>query len=225
LGVSPLDTATFIRRIDELLGAQLPTDNPRNIYAAVVEEYQGTLALLISLYGTSSHQEETLLSSAKRASNLAGGLIEHNFPHQVRPVIKGTLRAIRADLEAGLIGNVAQRAAGEVLGDMLGLAKEAMALSTESAKNVAAVLTAAAYEDTIRQMGTTLANVRGRPDLSAVITALKDAGVLVGAALTTGQSYLKFRNDALHADWANVDRAVVGSCMAFVEALLLKHFS
>jgi hypothetical protein len=77
----------------------------------------------------------------------------------------------------------------------------------------------------MRQMGALLANVQGRPDLADVITALKKAGVLVGAALTTGQSYLKFRNDALHADWTNLDRAVVGSCMAFVEAQLLKHFS
>jgi hypothetical protein len=74
-------------------------------------------------------------------------------------------------------------------------------------------------------MGARLANVQGRPDLSSIITALKAAGLLAGAALTTGQGYLKFRNDALHADWQNVDRAVVGSCIAFVEALLMQHFS
>jgi hypothetical protein len=222
--VSPLDTASFIRRIDELLGSQLPNDTGLNIYAAAVQKYQSTLTLVTILYGPASHQAQTLLAADAQARKYVGDLPE-SFPHATMPVILGILRAMRADVEAGLIGNVAQRAAGEVLGDMLGLAKEAMALRTESTKNVAAVLTAAAYEDTIRQMGTTLANVRGRPDLSVVITALKDAGVLVGAALTTGQSYLKFRNDALHADWANVDRAVVGSCMAFVEALLLKHFS
>jgi hypothetical protein len=224
LGVSSLDTAAFIRRIDELLGAKLPNDTEQNQYAAAVERYQGTLTLVTALYGTTSHQAQTLLRADTQARKYVGDF-SGSFPGVVLPVITGILRAMRADIEAGLIGNVAQRAAGEVLGDMLGLAKEAMALSTESAKNVAAVLTAAAYEDTIRQMGTALANVRGRPDLSAVITALKDAGVLVGAALTTGQSYVKFRNDALHADWPNVDRAVVGSCMAFVEALLLKHFS
>jgi AraC-like DNA-binding protein len=137
----------------------------------------------------------------------------------------GTLRALRADVDAGLVGRIAQRAAGEVLGDMLGLAKEAPGDGSDAAKNVAAVLTAAAYEDAIRQMGATPAAVQGRPALAAVINSLKDAGVLVGEALKTGQNYLKFRNDALHADWANVDRVVVGSCMAFVEGLLLKHLS
>jgi hypothetical protein len=51
-------------------------------------------------------------------------------------------------------------------------------------------------------MGATLAGVVGRPPLSDVLTALKNAKVLEGATFTTAQSYLKFRNDALHADWA-----------------------
>jgi hypothetical protein len=42
---------------------------------------------------------------------------------------------------------------------MLTLAKEALDEGSEGGKNVAAVLTAAAYEDTIRRMGATLANV------------------------------------------------------------------
>ncbi len=37
--------------------------------------------------------------------------------------------------------------------------------------------------------------------------------------------YLKFRNDALHADWDRIDEAVTGSCLVWVEAMLLKHFS
>jgi len=78
---------------------------------------------------------------------------------------------------------------------MLALAKEALANGSEGAKNVAAVLTAAAYEDAIRRMAATVASVPGRPDLANVLTALKGAGVLVGAPFTTAQSYLKFRND------------------------------
>lgn len=222
--MNSLDTATIIRRIDELLGAPIPRATEESTYTAAVQKYQSTLTLVTTLYGTASHQAKTLLSADAEARKYVGAHDE-NFPRVALPVITGTLRAMRADVEAGIVGNITQRAAGEVLGDMLGLAKEALRRGTDPTKNVAAVLTAAAYEDTIRQMGSALANVRGRPDLAVIITALKEAGVLVGAALTTGQSYLKFRNDALHADWANVDRVVVGSCMAFVEGLLLKHFS
>ena len=103
------------------------------------------------------------------------------------------------------MARVERRAIGEVIADMLGLAKEALHHG-EKSRNVAAVLTAAAFEDTIRKMGATLANVQGRPDLANVLTALKTAKVIVGAPLTTAQGYLKFRNDALHADWANLDQ-------------------
>ena len=72
-------------------------------------------------------------------------------------------------------------------------------------------------------MGSTFASVEGRPDLADVFAALKKANVLVGAPLSTGLSFLKFRNDALHADWTKLNTAVVGSCIAFV--LLLQHFS
>src|SRR5207248_2452638 len=96
---------------------------------------------------------------------------------------------------------------------------------TESAKNVSAVLVAAAFEDLIRRMGTELASIVGRPKLEEVVNALKNAGVLKGGEVATAQSYLKFRNDALHADWAKVQKSQVTSCTAFVEALLVNHFS
>ena len=43
--------------------------------------------------------------------------------------------------------------------------QEALAVGSDGAKNVAAVLTAASYEDTVRRMGTTLAGVTGQPGL------------------------------------------------------------
>jgi hypothetical protein len=49
---------------------------------------------------------------------------------------------------------------------------------SESAKNVAAVLVAAAFEDLIRRMGVELCDVKERPTLQDVITALKDAAIL-----------------------------------------------
>ena len=139
-------------------------------------------------------------------------------------MVFGALRAMKSDIESGVLGNIERRGAGYVLADMLGLAKEALATNSDPARNVAAVLAAASFEDTIRKMGADLANVQGRPQLSAVLDALKNANVIVGAPFTTAQSYLKFRNDASHADWASINAAVVGSCIACVELLLLQHF-
>ena len=90
---------------------------------------------------------------------------------------------------------------------------------------MAAVLAAAAYEDTLRRLGEAHAGVTGRPSLPDVITALKKTRVLEGASVGIASSYLKFRNDALHADWSNIEAGAVQSVIAFVEGLLLKHFS
>lgn len=98
-------------------------------------------------------------------------------------------------------------------------------MGTDAAKNVAAVMIAAAFEDLMRRMGTELAGVGGRPSLQEVLTTLKDAGVLKGGETGVAQSFLKFRNDSLHADWANVSRVQVESCIAFIDGMLLKHFS
>jgi len=77
----------------------------------------------------------------------------------------------------------------------------------------------------MRRMGTEFAEVMGRPNLQDVITALQATGVLKGGEIGTSQSFLKFRNDSLHADWTNVSRVQVESCTAFVDAMLVKHFS
>ena len=111
------------------------------------------------------------------------------------------------------------------MSELVNLAKDTLQDGTESAKNVAAVLIAAAFEDLIRRMGSEIAGVVGRPKLEDVLTALKNAGITKGGEVGTAQSYLKFRNDSLHADWSMVDKSQVQSCMAFIEALLVKHFS
>jgi hypothetical protein len=74
-------------------------------------------------------------------------------------------------------------------------------------------------------MGAEFAGVVDRPKLEQVINLLKQQDVLKGGEPAIAQGYLKFRNDSLHADWKNVERSQVQSCLAFTEALLLKHFS
>ena len=90
---------------------------------------------------------------------------------------------------------------------------------------MAAVLTAAVFEDTIRRMGKEFAGVIGRDDLEKVMGELKTAEILKAPQLGTALSYLSFRNHALHAYWDKIERASVQSCLGFVEELLLKHFA
>ena len=70
--------------------------------------------------------------------------------------------------------------AGEIIAELIALAKESLNDKSDSAKNVSAVLVSAAYEDVIRRLGTDFAGVTGRPGLQEVIIALKQKDVLKG---------------------------------------------
>lgn len=112
-----------------------------------------------------------------------------------------------------------------MLTDFIQLARNALNQSDDGAKNVAAVLAAAAFEDTIRRMGENFAGVIGQDDLSEVLKKLKDAGAIQSPQVGIAQSYLSFRNHALHANWDKIQRESIQSVLGFVEQLLLKHFA
>jgi hypothetical protein len=179
--------------------------------------------MLSATYGPQSPQltaYNTALAQIAKSANNASDALFHQVGY-ARSVVQNTM----IEIDNGLITNVRVQVTGEILAELVRLGKEAADERTDAAKNVAAVLIAAAFEDLMRRMGSELAAVVGRPKLEDVINALKDAGVLKGAEVGTAQSYLNFRNRSLHADWANVDSSVVESCTAFIEALLVKHLS
>jgi uncharacterized protein YutE (UPF0331/DUF86 family) len=138
--------------------------------------------------------------------------------------IRGTLLSIKAELDAGFIGSLRATLTGEVLTDLIKLARTTLAEQGEDAKDVAAVLSAAAFEDVMRK----LIDLKGLGEyekLTDVLIALKDTGVLQGAEVGIAQSYLSFRNRALHAKWSEVDRPAVESVLGFTEQIILKHLT
>src|ERR1700733_5680488 len=211
--MAKIKTTSFLEQIVALLSETTWS------YENTIAKYQGTLTIARAVYGDGTPQLVTLLEAA-RVARATQANPNVTFPLHLPPVIIGTLNAMKADLESGLVGSIELQGAGDVIADMLLLAKEALVQGSPGATNVSAVLAAAAFEDTIRRMGTKLASVVGRPDLGDVLQALKTAKILAGAPFTTAQSYLKFRNDALHADWSNLNAALIGSCISFVEGLV-----
>jgi hypothetical protein len=208
-----VDEGPIRRRLAEVLSiSEYSSDE------AAYQVVQGALSLLGAVYGPDSLQVKELVDVAKRRS--AG-----YPPGSIGEAAKGALRNLQGDLEAGLVGSLRARLTGAVISDFVELARLQLAEGTEQAKNVAAVLAAAVYEDTIRRMGAELAGVTGRPKLADVLGELKSCGVLQDAQFGIAQAYLQFRNDALHADWGKVERESVASILGFVENLLLKHFS
>jgi hypothetical protein len=211
-------------RIDELLARRMPPNSEDTLYAMITERFCGTLTLIGMTYGADSIQAKLVSESMERCRQ-ADETPVYGDMHKVWSTTEGVLQSLRSELQTGLVSTIALRAAGESIGDFLALAKQALEDEREQARNVAAVLAAAAFEDAVRRMGSSLAEVQGRPDLKDVLTALKQKQVLAGPSVTTAQGYLKFRNDALHADWKSIDRAVIGSCLAFTEGLVATHFA
>jgi len=207
-----VDSQAWIKRADEVIA-----NTSGWTYA---EGLQFATSMITAFYGPDSPQMKTFRETTESIYKQKGGVQPSLSEH-----VKGTITNIKAEIAAGLIGSVRALLVGEIIAELLALGKEILADRSEAAKNVSAVLVAAAFEDLIRRMGAEFAGVGGRPRLEEVINALKQKDVLKGGEPTTALGYLKFRNDSLHADWENVQRSQTESCLAFVEALLLKHFS
>jgi hypothetical protein len=187
------------------------------------EAVQFAISLLSAMYGPHSPQMDAFTIGLAQVARLAPN--PTNSDHHQWLHAFGAIRNVVAEIEGGLIVSLRAQVAGEIFSELVGLGKEVLQDDSDSAKNVSAVLIASAFEDLFRRMGSELAGVVGRPKLEEVLTALKNAGVLKGGEVGTAQSYLKFRNDSLHADWPKVQKSQVQSCIAFIEVLLVKHFS
>jgi hypothetical protein len=203
-----LDVEGWLKRADELVSQKSSSWD----YS---EGLQFATSMISAFYGPESPQMRTFRSTAE-GTQKSIVLSMH---------AKATIRNIQAEIRAGLIKSVRALLTGEIVAELLTLAKEVLTDNSEAAKNVGCVLVAAAFEDVIRRMGAEFAGVVDRPKLEQVINLLKQQDVLKGGEPAIAQGYLKFRNDSLHADWKNVERSQVQSCLAFTEALLLKHFS
>ena len=189
-----------------------------NVGEHASEVLTGALTILSAVYGPESHQALILRHASQDL-----GKSPHN-DYKISMVVVGALENLRNELNSGLVGSLQKRLTGEVLVDFVQLARAALDQGTVEGKNVAAVLAAAAFEDTIRRMGVSLAGIIGRDDLSDVIEGLKKQAIFVAPQLGIAISYLNFRNRALHAQWDQIEREAVVSLLAFVEQLVLKHF-
>jgi hypothetical protein len=196
-------------------------DNYEQTISTAYELFQSTLSLMARIYGAGSIQVDNLHKQVAAINARSSG---DTAAVIIMGIAVGALRTLKREIQAGLIGSLQQQFSGEVLTDFLQLSRAAFNESGDDAKNVAAVLAAALFEDTLRR----LAKANGIPHiekLQDVLIELKGNNVLQGAEVGIAQSYLNFRNSSLHAQWDKIDRPSVASVHGFVEGLLMKHFS
>jgi hypothetical protein len=136
--------------------------------------------------------------------------------------VRGTLLNVREELDAGLIRRIATEADGEVIGDLLALAKAELKAGYS---NVAAVLASAALEDALKRKATELDINVDNKTLETLINALKTKSFFKGAQVPIVSSYVKLRNSAMHANWEKISDADISSLIGFLEPFLIEHFS
>jgi hypothetical protein len=216
-----LDDKAILERIDYLcqIGGEIGfREGTRSDIAR--EVYVGTLTLVSSLYGPESRQVHAVQDSNAR-------IAKYNWGQELRDSatveeMRGTLRAVRNDVERGLLRSLRSEARGEVLGDFMLLAKEAL---DASFKDVAAVLASAALEDTLKKYGEANGLDTEGKELSDVVNALKAAGLVKAPQGKVLQSFVGIRNKALHAEWQRIEASEVHSVIAFLQTFLAEHFA
>jgi hypothetical protein len=173
-----MDEAKIREQVNALIGICGPARSE------VTEEQcgrvlQGTSGSIVLLYGHDSVQ----LSAFREAVAIEGKNLASEFVRRaVAQTTLGVLRNVVAELDAGLIGSIKQQAAAEVLADFVALSRSALESGGDQAKNVAAVLAAAAFEDSIRRLGAEHGGTVGGQKLADVLTALKNSGFLQAPA-------------------------------------------
>lgn len=216
-----MDEKRIRERISELI--ELATGGPVSVDTSA-QVVQGAASLIALLYGPRSAQQAAFETALAEERKRIAKNWHESQPVSIAEMVAGVLRNVGAELDAGLIGSIKQQAAAEVLTDFIALSRAALEEKGDQAKNVAAVLAAAAFEDTIRRLGVAHAGADPREELSEILIKLKKSGLLQAPQVGIAQSYLNFRNHALHANWDSIQREAVHSVLGFVEQLVLKHF-
>ena len=206
----------ILSRIDELLNK-----NPDRGWDTFGSEVAFAVANMLELvYGRESLQIDQVETLRKQVYD--GKWVEHIKPQIFVQGLRGLLLELQAAIKDGRIVNIQSEARGEVLGDFLVLAREAL---NEGQKNVAAVLACAALEDALKRCATDQGLEVYDQDMSDVVNALKSKGVIRGPRGEVLRGYVQIRNKAFHAQWDAIDAADVNGIIAFTEIFLVERFS
>jgi hypothetical protein len=194
------------------------------LIGAVHGARQGTLTLLELIYGHESSQVKEFVQATRQGADPQETTMPWTYEQRLAGVLWQYLQAAVADLEAGVVGTVTIRAKGEVLGDFMALARAALALGDPGGDKVAAVLAAAALEETLKQLGEERGlDVYNRP-MQGVIEKLRTGGALVGPDFNLARGLVEFRDKASHGQFDQISRGTTESALTFASEVLGRGF-
>jgi hypothetical protein len=167
--------------------------------------------LIVAVFGKDSPHNKNFVEAFRNC---------HGYDHQVKPM-HAVFSAAKEDFEGGYVFNVELQVSGEVFGDFIVLAKQALA---EAQKDVAAVLACAALEDALKRYAIVSGLSVSDKTMAEVVNALKSAGLVAGPQKSLLDAMPRLRNAAMHADWSKISGPDVSSVIGFTEQLLLSKF-
>lgn len=169
-------------------------------------------SVILAVFGEGSPHYQNFVQSFSRCNGWDYDVLE----------LRGIFLSAKDDFDSGYVFNVDLRISGEVFGDFIGLAKEALA---EGHKEVAAVLACASLEDALKRFSASNGLDTEGKSMQEVINSLKSKGLVAGAQKTILDTMPRVRNLALHADWDKLSEPEVNSVIGFVEQFLVTKFS
>lgn len=215
-----IDEDQILKRLDQLASVGGAIGQGQGVSSTIAREvYLGTLSLVANLYGPHSRHVHAVQDSNARIATYkwTQPLCDNAMVSEMR----GILRAVRGDIEAGLVSSVRGQAKGEVLADFVLLARQAL---DAGSKDVAAVLACAALEDSLKRYAELQGLDCDDKELADIINALKGAGVVQGPQGKILQAFVGLRNRAFHAQWDRIDTADVSGVLSFVQTFLAERF-
>lgn len=168
--------------------------------------------LILAVYGEASPHYERFKDAVDRCSGFQDDVL----------VLRCIFLSAKDDFDGGYVFNVDLRISGEVLGDFIALAKQALA---SGHKDVAAVLACAALEDAMKKYAAANGLECTDKTLQDIVNLLKSRGLVSGAQKSLLDAMPKIRNYALHAEWTKLSEPDVSSVIGYLEQFLLTKFS
>jgi hypothetical protein len=212
-------TDVFKKRFGEL-EAQIPPGKPQLADGAAPfyhpGEYLGWATgaqnLIRAAFGDASPYHVNFVS-ALNASTTSYVRVE---------ALKSVFLSAKEALGGGYVFSVELTVSGELLGDFVATAQQAL---SGGHKNVAAVLACAALEDALKRYAVLNGLTVEGKTMQDIVGALKSKGLVTGAQKSLLDPMPKIRDYAMHANWDKITDQDVGAVIGYVEQFLLSKFS
>jgi hypothetical protein len=167
--------------------------------------------LIISIFGKNSIHAINIKKAVEKCNGYA---------EEVN-TIAAILVSAQDDFKGGYLSSVEKNISGEIFGDFVGMARVAL---SEGHKNVAAVLAAAALEDSIKRFCKNNEIEVQDKSLQDLVNAMKSKSLLSGSKKSLLDSMPRIRDNAMHANWDKISEVDVGAMIGFLDQFLISEF-